>query len=71
MYFAKFTAYDGSPVYVNPMNINRIYESELTGTLTCIDMIGDGNEQGTFFKVLNTFKNLAEHIENYIEISKE
>jgi hypothetical protein len=49
MHFAKFTAYDGSPVYVNPMNINRIYESELTGKLTCIDMIGKRDEQGTFF----------------------
>lgn len=51
MNLAKFTAYDGSPIYVNPMNINRIYESELTGKLTCIDMIGDGNKQGTYFVV--------------------
>ena len=64
MRFAKFTAYDGSPVYVNPMNINRIYESELTGTLTCIDMIGDGNEQGTFFTVKEPIEKVIGVLEN-------
>ena len=63
MHFAKFTAYDGSPVYVNPMNINRIYESELTGTLTCIDMIGD-NEQGTFFTVKEPIEKVIGVLEN-------
>lgn len=63
MNFAKFTAYDGSPVYVNPMNINRIYESELTGTLTCIDMIGD-NEQGTFFTVKEPIEKVIGVLEN-------
>lgn len=64
MHFAKFTAYDGSPVYVNPININRIYESELTGKLTCIDMIGDGNEQGTFFTVKEPIEKVIGVLEN-------
>lgn len=64
MIFAKFTAYDGSPVYVNPMNINRIYESELTDTLTCIDMIGDGNKQGTYFVVRESIEKVIGVLEN-------
>lgn len=64
MHFAKFTAHDGSPVYINPMNINRIYESELTGALTCIDMIGDGNEQGTYFVVKESIEKVIGVLEN-------
>lgn len=64
MHFAKFTAYDGSPVYVNPMNINRIYESELTGTLTCIDMIGERDEQGTYFVVRESIEKVIGVLEN-------
>lgn len=64
MHFAKFTAYDGSPVYVNPMNINRIYESELTGTLTYIDMIGERDEQGTYFVVRESIEKVIGVLEN-------
>lgn len=64
MHFAKFTAYDGSPIYVNPMNINRIYESELTGTLTCIDMIGERDEQGTYFVVRESIEKVIGVLEN-------
>ena len=64
MHFAKFTAYDGSPIYANPTNINRIYESELTGTLTCIDMIGDVNEQGTYFAVRESIEKVIGVLEN-------
>lgn len=64
MNFAKFTAYDGSPVYVNPMNINRIYESELTGKLTCIDMIGERDEQGTYFVVRESIEKVIGVLEN-------
>lgn len=64
MHFAKFTAYDGSPIYVNPMNINRIYESELTGTLTCLNMIGERDEQGTYFVVRESIEKVIGVLEN-------
>lgn len=63
MHFAKFIAYDGSPVYINPMNISRIYTSEYTGAMTCIDMIGD-NEQGTFFAVKEPIEKVIGVLEN-------
>lgn len=64
MKFAKFTAYDESPIYINVMNVNAIYQTDLTGLLTCIDMIGQGNEQGTYFVVKEPIEEVRRVLEN-------
>lgn len=63
MRLVKFTAYDDLPIYVNPIYVTRVYQTEYTGGLTCIDIVGD-KEEGTFFTVKEPIEKVIEILEN-------
>jgi hypothetical protein len=49
MRLVKLTDYHDLPIYVNPTYVTRVYRTEYTGNLTCIDIVGDKEEGGIFY----------------------